>query len=88
MMRVIFTTKSIRSLKKLPKGVQVKTDVMADILVVDYRDSRLKTKKLRTEESLYSFRIGRDYRAVFVFENSGVIKILDIRHRKDIYKKY
>lgn len=86
MHKVTFTAKAINSLKKLPKTSLKKTNSLVDILVIDYRDNRLKTKKLRTEQSLYSFRIGRDYRAVFEFTNSSTIKILDVRHRKDIYR--
>jgi len=87
MYRIVFTAKSINSLKKLSKSIQKKTDVLVDILVIDYRDTRLRTKKLKTDKSLYSFRIGREYRAIFEFKNSSIIKILDVKHRKDIYKK-
>jgi len=59
---------------------------MIDLLVIDYRDFRLKTKKLKTTQPLFSFRIGRDYRVIFEFVDSQTIKILDIKHRKDIYK--
>jgi len=86
MYRILFTAKSIQSFKKLPKIIQSKTDALIDLLVIDYRDSRLKTKKLNTYQSLYSFRITLQYRAIFEFIDSQTIKILDIRHRKDIYK--
>jgi len=42
---------------------------------------------LNTAEPLFSFRISQDYRVIFEFINSQTIKILDIKHRKDIYKK-
>ncbi|MEX0919056.1 MAG: type II toxin-antitoxin system RelE/ParE family toxin [Candidatus Paceibacterota bacterium] len=87
MYRILFTAKSIKSLKKLPKSIQAKTDLLVDILIIDYRDNRLKAKKLNTNQSLFSFRVTKDYRVVFMFANSSTIKVLDIKHRKDIYKK-
>jgi mRNA-degrading endonuclease RelE of RelBE toxin-antitoxin system len=87
MYRILFTDKSIKSLNKLPKSIQNKTDLLVDVLVIDYRDNRLKTKKLNTTQSLFSFRISQDYRAIFEFVDSQTIKVLDIKHRKDIYKK-
>jgi mRNA-degrading endonuclease RelE of RelBE toxin-antitoxin system len=86
--KIEFTEKSIKSLKRFPRNIQIKVDTLIDILMIDYRDNRLSTKKLRAEQSLYSFRVGRDYRAVFEFANSSTIKILDIKHRKDIYKGF
>lgn len=87
MYKILFANKSIKSLKKLPKSIQNKTDSLVDILIIDFRDNRLKTKKLNTILPLFSFRISKDYRAIFKFMNSSTIKILDIKHRKDIYKK-
>ena len=87
MYRILFTEKSIKSLRKLPQSIQNKTDLLIDILVIDYRDNRLKTKKLNTTVALFSFRISQDYRAIFEFIDSQTIKVLDVRHRKDIYKR-
>jgi len=87
MYKILFTATSIKSLKKLPKTIQTKTDALIDVLVIDYRDTRLQTKKLHTSQSLISFRVSKDYRTVFEFVDSQTIKILDIKHRKDIYKQ-
>lgn len=87
MQKVFFTEKSIKSFKKLPKPIQNKIELLIGVLSIDYRDNRLKTKKLNTVEPLFSFRVSKDYRAIFEFINGSNIKILDIKHRKDIYKK-
>ena len=87
MYRVLLTKKSLNSLSRLPKRIQSKSKALIDILSIDYRDNRLSTKKLKTRLSLYSFRISRDYRCIFEFTDSSTIKILDIKHRKDIYKR-
>lgn len=87
MLRVLFTKKSIKSLKKLPKNIQIKTDNLVYILSDNYLNNKLKTKKLNTVQPLFSFRITKDYRGIFEFFDNKTIKILDIKHRKDIYKK-
>lgn len=87
MYRILFTAKSLNSLKKLPTRIKNKADTLVDTLAIDYRDSRLMTKKLKTRQPLYSFRISREYRGIFEFTDSSTIKILDVRHRKDIYRK-
>ena len=87
MYRVLFTEKSLNSLNKLPRRFQSKGEELIGILSIDYRDNRLSTKKLKTKQSLYSFRIGRNYRCIFEFADSSTIRILDVKHRKDIYKR-
>ncbi len=76
MYRILFTDKSIKSLNKLPTSIQNKADTLIDVLVIDYRDNRLKTKKLNTIEPLFSFRISQDYRAIFKFVDSSTINTL------------
>lgn len=67
--------------------MQMKTDTLVGLLAIDFRDSRLHAKKLHGIDDIYSFRIGRDYRGLFLFEDGSTIKLIDIRHRKDIYKQ-
>jgi mRNA-degrading endonuclease RelE of RelBE toxin-antitoxin system len=88
MYEVSYTRDFLRHFKKLPRATQIKADSMVSLLAIDFRDSRLHTKKLNANIDLYSFRIGRDYRAVFRFETGDYIKLLDIRHRKDVYKDF
>lgn len=87
MYKVLFTARSLKSVKKLPIHIQNKVDTLADILSIDYHDNRLRTKKLKIKQSVYSFRASREYRGIFEFIDSSTIKILDIKHRKDIYKR-
>lgn len=72
MYKILFTSKSVKSLKKLPKFIQIKTDSLIDILVIDYRDNKLKTKKLNTIQPLFSFRVIKDYR---VFSNLWIVRL-------------
>jgi len=86
MTNVSYTNTFVKHFRGLPKSVQLRADELVSLLCVDFRDSRLHTKKLVLDEDLYSFRIGRDYRVLFVFETGDTIKLLDVKHRKDIYK--
>ncbi len=84
----IQTTATFRkSFEKLPRGIQKKAHGLLEILAFDYRDARLHTKKLHGNRVEYSFRIYRDYRGIFCFEDGGIILLLHIAHRKDIYKE-
>ena len=86
MSEVVFSRDFVNHFKKLPLHIRSKTDSLIDILSVDYRDSRLRTKKLHGENNLYSFRISHDYRVIFQFIDSQKIYLLDVKHRKDIYR--
>ena len=50
-------------------------------------NTKLQTKALSGELSgLYSFRISRDWRVLFKFISPTEIRLLEVGHRKDIYK--
>ena len=87
MFEVTFTRTFVRHFKSLPHSVQTKLDTLVGILAVDFRDSRLHTKKLNLDRDWYSFRVGREYRVLFYFRDGNTIELLDVKHRKDIYKK-
>lgn len=87
MIDIIFTSSALKSVRKLPKTIQSKIEESLEILSIDWRDSRLHVKKLNHKHSLFSFRVGRDYRIIFQFKNINTIKILHAAHRKDIYNK-
>jgi mRNA-degrading endonuclease RelE of RelBE toxin-antitoxin system len=86
MFEVLLSKDFATHFKKLPIFTKKKVDILVGLLRIDYRDSRLHTKKLHGDNDLYSFRVGRDYRVIFYFIDGERIYILDIRHRKDIYK--
>ncbi|TSC68137.1 MAG: hypothetical protein G01um101472_144 [Parcubacteria group bacterium Gr01-1014_72] len=83
----ICTTSSFRnSFEKLPASLRRQAVFLIGILAVDYRDPRLHTKKLHGNRVEYSFRLHRDYRCVFCFEDGETVLLLTIAHRKDIYR--
>jgi mRNA-degrading endonuclease RelE of RelBE toxin-antitoxin system len=86
MYRIIATSSFKKSFEILPKKIQMTTTKLIELLAIDYRDPRLHTKKLHGNRIEYSFRIHREYRGIFCFENGNIILLLMIAHRKDIYK--
>jgi len=50
-------------------------------------DSRLHTKPLSEPfAGILSFRITRDWRVTFHFVNPTTVRLLEVKHRKDIYR--
>jgi len=87
---VIAVRSSDRFLKtaaKLPANQQEK---LADLLLVLRRnpfDPQLHAKHLTGKLSgLYSFRITRDWRVIFQFLSPQEIQLIDVDHRKDVYR--
>lgn len=48
--------------------------------------SLIYNKNFLKSVGFYSFRITRDWRVIFQFENPEVIKLIEMGHRKDIYR--
>ncbi len=86
MFKIVFSKDFLKHFNKLSFKNRVVTDELIGFLAIDYRDSRLHVKKLHGANNFYSFRVGRDYRTTFQFIDGGTIYILDIQHRKDIYR--
>lgn len=76
-----------RSIKSLPPDIQERVEEQIVFLKSDLRDPRLHIKKLRKPlDGVYSFRITRNYRALFYFDKENNIIIFDADNRKDIYR--
>lgn len=87
MYQLIFGSHFLHSAKKLDKDLRSKLKIGLDILLKDPFYPTLHTKPLTGRFShYYSFRLGRDYRVTFRFSHSSAIHLIDIGHRKDIYR--
>ena len=76
-----------RSLKSLPSDIQERAEEQIVFLKSDPRNPRLHIKKLHKPlDGAYSFRITRNYRALFYFDTENNIIIFDADNRKDIYR--
>ncbi len=87
MTRIIYTKSFLKSAQKLPKVIQGKLSKQLEIVSQNPFNPLLHSKPLVAElAGFYSFRITRDWRVVFCFIEPEVIKLVDVAHRKDIYK--
>lgn len=87
MITVVYTNSFLKTAKKLPKSQQSKLAQLLEILRENPFNSKLHTKALAgTLTGFYSFRITRDWRVIFQFLTPDKIKLIEIGHRKDIYR--
>jgi len=85
MVSVEYTERSLKESKKLPSRVKRKFSVQVLLLAENPFRSKLHTKSLGgTLAGFYSFRITRDYRAVFFFISEAAVKLVSVSHRKDV----
>jgi len=83
----LFSLNSRKFLVKLPLKQQAKLASLLELLRENPFHSQLHTKHLSGKLSgVYSFRITRDWRVIFRFFSLQEIQLIDIGHRKDIYR--
>jgi len=86
--RLLYTSTALKQLQKLDLSVAGRITSKIEQLT-NNDQPLLSAKSLQGElAGKYRYRIG-DYRAIFSIDNKGVITlltILNISHRKDIYK--
>jgi len=88
-MGVFFTKRFLKEARLLSLSIQTKLVRLIEILKINPYDDRLHTKKLSAPlTGVLSFRVGREYRALFIFESKDQIKLIRVKHRKDIYKNF
>jgi len=87
MVQVEYDRKFLKEVKKLPLPQRKLLAQKLDLLAHDPFDLRLHTKSLNTPlQGIFSFRVNREYRALFRFVASDRIFIFSVKHRKDIYR--
>ena len=72
-------------LEKLPNNIVKLYSKQKSIFEVSWLDARLHTKKLIGVNG-YSFRVTRNYRVLFYFQDDETVVFVDIGHRKDVYE--
>ncbi|MDO8650508.1 MAG: type II toxin-antitoxin system mRNA interferase toxin, RelE/StbE family [Candidatus Berkelbacteria bacterium] len=83
-MRLIKTADFKKDLKSLPKDILVIITKQEKIFLKNWIDSRLHTKRIKELKGVFSFRITRQYRVLFRFEEETAV-FFKIGHRKDVY---
>ena len=76
----------LKSLKKFPKRDLVRIKKKIEELATDLPDP--KTTKMKGDNSFHKIRSG-NYRIIYEIHNDRlVILVVEIGHRKDVYKKH
>lgn len=89
MLTVVYTNSFLKSARKLPKPQQNKLARLLEILQGNPFNPKVHSKPLTGSlTGFYSFRITRDWRVIFQFLTLDTIKLIEIGHRKDIYKNF
>ncbi len=84
---LVFGGRFLNSAKKLEEKLKLRLKKNLDSLSDNPFHLYLHTKPLTGElRGLYSFRLGRDFRVIFKFLDNKEIHLIDITHRKDIYR--
>ena len=87
MIQIIYGQHFLKSAKKLPIKIQDKLARQINLLQKNPFHPLLHTKSLTSSLSgFYSFRITRDWRVIFQFREAEIINLIEVAHRKDIYK--
>ena len=83
---LVFGDSFLKSAKNLNATLKLKLKFCLDILQKEPFDNRLHTKSLKGSLSgFYSFRLGGNYRVIFKIKLEEIF-LIDIGHRKDVYK--
>jgi len=83
---IVYGLKFKKHFNELPVEIQKLYKKQEVLFKKDWRDSRLKVKKLVQRELVFSFRVTRGYRVLFVFIETDTVLFTRIGHRKDIYE--
>jgi mRNA-degrading endonuclease RelE of RelBE toxin-antitoxin system len=84
-MKIVYSRKFKKHFKDLPREIQKLYEKQEALFEKNWRDPRLKVKKLVQRELVFSFRITRGYRILFTFIKTDVVLFARIGHRKNIY---
>lgn len=87
MIQLVYSRYFLKSVKKLPTPIQNKLATKLELLQKNPFHLLLHTKSLIGRLfGFYSFRITREWRVIFQFLEPEIIKLVEVGHRRDIYK--
>ena len=87
MVRVYYSDRFTRSAKRLNEKQQAQLARLVVLLKENPFSPSLHTKSLSGRlAGIYSFRVTREYRALFRFVSPGEVLLIDVGDRKDIYR--
>ena len=87
MIDIFYSRSFIKDTKNIPSIIINRLADAVENLSINPFASKLHTKKLSGElAGFFSFRITREWRVIFLFQNQTTIELISIGHRKDIYR--
>ena len=86
MMNTICTNNFKRSFAKIPSGIKELFAVQEKRFGENWRDARLHIKRLHAFNGVFSFRVTRNWRVLFYFQNPATAIFFEIDNRKDVYR--
>ncbi len=87
MVRIEYDRTFEKQVTRLEARFRDKLASLLAIMTENPYDSRLHTKPLSEPfAGMFSFRITRDWRVTFHFSDATTIRLLEVKHRKDIYR--
>ena len=85
-MQVIKTKDFDKQLVLMPSRIRLLFAKQEAIFLTNLRDSRLHLSKIFAMESVFSFRITKNYRCLFYFYQDDIAVFFAVDHRKDVYR--
>lgn len=87
MIEILYGSRFWKQARTLPKAQQEKLALLIPLLQNNPFDSLLHTKRLDPPlDGTLAFRITRDWRVQFRFIDGTSIQLMNVKHRKDIYR--
>lgn len=85
--RELYTSNAfLRNFKKLNNQIKLDIEMKSDKLTLDPFHKELNIKKLKGYKDSYRVVIINNFRLIYSFDDKYIL-LLDIKHRKDIYRK-
>ncbi len=87
MIRIQYDRSFLKCVQMLPTKIQERLAATIEILQQEPFHSTLHTKRLSGSlTGILSYRVTREYRVIFQFVDQSTIQLLEVDHRKDIYR--
>ncbi len=85
-MKIAYDHEFVKRFRKIPNNIQRLFKKQEELFTKNSKDPRLQIKRLHGFEEVFSMRITRTYRVLFIRVEMDMIIFSDIGHRKDIYE--
>jgi mRNA-degrading endonuclease RelE of RelBE toxin-antitoxin system len=85
-MKIVKTDDFTHTFDKLPKEIKRLYQTQEERFKENWRDPRLHIKKVKSLKYAFSFRITRNYRVLFYFQDGETAVFFEADHRKETYR--